>query len=127
MVGTAASSRIVEGGSHELAQSLWTEQLRNNGWVWDSTPIKRILIEDGQALGVETSTGRKLYAKVVVSTVDLQTTFQTLVGQEHIPQELTQQVKDFQLEEFSLFVLHAVLGEAPQVNATEDHVSKALR
>jgi len=127
VVGTAASSRIVEGGSHELAQSLWTEQLRNNGWVWDSTPIKRILIEDGQALGVETSTGRKLYAKVVVSTVDLQTTFQTLVGQEHIPQELTQQVKDFQLEEFSLFVLHAVLGEAPQVDAKEDHVSKALR
>ena len=127
VVGTAASNRIVEGGSHELAQALWTEQLRNNGWVWDSTPIKRILIEDGQAVGGETSTGRELHSKVVVSTVDLQTTFQTLVGPEHFPQALAPQLQAFQLEEFSLFVIHAVMDEAPQVNAKDDHVSRALR
>ncbi len=78
-------------------------------------------------MGVETSTGRKLHAKVVVSTVDLQTTFQTLVGPEHTPQELAQQVQAYQLEEFSLFVIHAVLDEAPQVNAKDEHVSRALR
>ncbi|MCZ6876600.1 MAG: NAD(P)/FAD-dependent oxidoreductase [Acidobacteria bacterium] len=127
VVGTATASRIVEGGSHELAQSLWTQQLRNNGWIWDSTPVKRILIENGQAVGVETSTGRKLFAKVVVSTLDLHTTFRSLVGEEHIPAELGQRLGDFQWEEFSLFVIHAALDEAPQVRAKDPSAAKALR
>ncbi|MDA2934631.1 NAD(P)/FAD-dependent oxidoreductase [Acidobacteria bacterium AH-259-D05] len=127
VVATATSTRIVEGGSHELAQSLWTEQLRNNGWIWDSTPVRRILIENGQAVGVETSTGRKLHAKVVVSTVDLQTTFQTLVGEEHIPEELAQRVRGYQWEEFSLFVIHAALDEAPRLNSKDADAAKALR
>lgn len=127
VIGTASSTRIVEGGSHELAQSLWTEQLRNNGWIWDSTPVKRILVENGQAVGVETASGRKLSAKVVVSTVDLQTTFETLLGDEHTPKDLLKQIQNYQREEFSLFTVHAALNEAPQITAKDENVQKALR
>ena len=127
VVGTASSTRIVEGGSHELAQSLWTEQLRNNGWIWDSTPVKRILVENGQAVGVETSSGRKLSAKVVASTVDIQTTFETLLEEEHRPKDLLEQIRNYQREEFSLFAVHAALDEAPQITAKDQNVQQALR
>ena len=127
VVGTASSTRIVEGGSHELAQSLWTEQLRNNGWIWDSTPVKRILVEEGRAVGVETSSGRKLSAKVVASTVDIQTTFENLLEEEHRPKELLEQIQNYQREEFSLFAVHAALDEAPRITANDENVQQALR
>lgn len=127
VVGTTGSTRIVEGGSHELAQALWTEQLRNNGWVWDSTPVKQILVENGQAVGVETSSGRKLSAKVVVSTVDIQTTFETLLEDKHRPKDLLEPINNYQREEFSIFAVHATLNEAPKINAKDENVSSALR
>lgn len=127
VTATSGQTRIVEGGSHELAQSLWTAQLVNNGWVWDSTPVKRIVVEDGAAVGVETVTGRILRSRVVASTVDLKTTFQSLLEGQPLPAGLAASIDDFRMEEFSLFVIHAALNDAPQLKAKDPQAAKALR
>lgn len=127
VVAGCGRTRIVEGGTHELAQSLWTAQLRNNGWVWDSTPVKRILIENGQAVGVETVTGRILRSRVVASTVDLHKTFFTLVGREHLPAQFAAGLEGYQMEDFSLLVIHAALNEPPRLNAKSPDAGSALR
>jgi phytoene dehydrogenase-like protein len=127
VAATVGQTRIVEGGSHQLAQSLWTAQLHNNGWVWDSTPVKRILVEDGQAVGVETASGRILRSRVVASTVDLKTTFLSLLDKQHLPAELVKGINDYRMEEFSLFVVHAALNDAPQLRAKDAQAGKALR
>ena len=127
VAATVGQTRIVEGGSHELAQSLWAAQLRNNGWVWDSTPVKRILVEDGKAVGVETASGRILRSRVVVSTLDLKTTFLSLLDKQHVPVELARGIDDYRMEAFSLFVIHAALNDAPQLRAKDAQAGKALR
>jgi len=127
VAATAGQTRIVEGGSHELAQSLWTAQLHNNGWVWDSTPVNRILVEDGKAVGVETASGRVLRSRVVASTLDLKTTFLSLLDSQHVPAELAKGINDYRMEAFSLFVIHAALNDAPQLRAKDAQAGKALR
>ncbi|MDO8595072.1 MAG: NAD(P)/FAD-dependent oxidoreductase [Sulfuricaulis sp.] len=127
VAATAGQARIVEGGSHELAQSLWTAQLRNNGWVWDSTPVKRILVEEGKAVGVETASGRILRSRVVVSTVDLKTTFLSLLDKQDVPADLVKGINDYRMAAFSLFVIHAALNDAPQLQAKDAQAGKALR
>ena len=127
VAATAGQNRIVEGGSHELAQSLWTAQLRNNGWVWDSTPVKRILVDGGKAVGVETASGRLLHSRVVVSTLDLKTTFFSLLDEQDVPAELARGINDYKMEAFSLFVIHAALNDAPQLRANDAQAAKALR
>ncbi len=47
--------------------------------------VKRIVIENGRAVGVELSDGTVLRADIVVSTSSLRTTVNRLVGPEHFP------------------------------------------
>ena len=127
VAASVGQARIVVGGSHELAQSLWTAQLRNNGWVWDSTPVKRILVENGKAVGVETASGRILRSRVVASTLDLKTTFISLLDAQHVPAGLVKEINNYRMEAFSLFVVHAALNDAPQLRAKDAQAGKALR
>lgn len=124
-IGLAAENRLQAGGVHELAQALWTACVRGDGDVWDSTAVTRILIENGRAVGVDLATGRQLRAKAVISSVDLETTFLDLLGEDAIPADLAEQVKGIERDEYSVFSVHLALREPPRF-ASED-VSRAFR
>jgi phytoene dehydrogenase-like protein len=49
------------------------------------TPVRRIVVEDGRAAGVELADGRVLHAPAVVSNADTRRTFLELVGASHLP------------------------------------------
>jgi phytoene dehydrogenase-like protein len=113
-IGLAGENRLAAGGVHELAQALWSACIRGDGDVWDSTCATRILIENGRAVGVEVTGGRRIAARAVISSVDLETTFLKLLDPEHVPAALARRVRDFEADEYSLFAVHLALREPPR-------------
>jgi len=68
--------------SHKLAGAFAREIVRNGGMILDATQANKIIVENGQVTGVDTWEGRTLHSKVVISSLDPQSTFLTSSGQE---------------------------------------------
>ncbi|MFC1824300.1 phytoene desaturase family protein [Thermodesulfobacteriota bacterium] len=114
-INRAANYRLVVGGSHSLAQSLQKVLIENGGMILGSQRIKRIIVENGTAKGVEMEDGSTIKAaKAVVSTIDTHQTFLQLLGEEHLDSEFVEGLKLWKWDSTSLFHLHMALKEAPQ-------------
>ncbi|WP_247890189.1 phytoene desaturase family protein [Azospirillum brasilense] len=74
-----------EGGSQRLADALVEAIRAKGGEVRLRTPVRRILVEDGRAAGIETMDGERIAATAVISNADARRTLLELVGEEHLP------------------------------------------
>jgi phytoene dehydrogenase-like protein len=63
------------------------------GVVKTHTPVQKILVEDGAAVGVVTEGGETYRAPVIVSNADLKMTVLDLVGEQHFPKDYVERVK----------------------------------
>jgi phytoene dehydrogenase-like protein len=125
----AANYRLIEGGSHSLAQSLQKVLIENGGMILGSQRIKRIIVENGTAKGVEMEDGSTIRAnKAVVSTLDTHQTFLNLLGEEHLDSEFVEGLKLWKWDSNSLFHVHMAMKEAPQFAsaASNPEVNNAL-
>ncbi len=86
----AANYRLCAGGSHTVASALGKIIHENGGMALGPRRIKRIVIQDGSARGVEMDDGTILEARAVLSTIDPQQTFINLVGEEHLEGEFVE-------------------------------------
>ena len=118
-IGLAGENRLAAGGAHELAQALWSACIRGDGDVWDSTAVTRILVENGRAVGVEVIGERRIKARAVISSIDLESTFLKLLQPEHVPAALARRVRDFEADEYSLFAVYLALREPPRFSNAE--------
>ena len=73
--------RRIKGGMGMLPEGLERSFVENGGEVRVKTPVKRIVIENGKAVGVELQNGEKVTAKVILSNVDAHSTFLRLIGE----------------------------------------------
>jgi len=114
----ATNYRLVVGGSHMVAQTLHKVIYENGGTIWNHSRIKRIIVEDGTAKGVELDDGITIQAnKAVVSTVDPHQTFLKMVGEENLDKDFADKIKSWQWEKYTLMGLHLALKEAPNFTA----------
>ena len=122
MLDRAVNSRLCLGGSHRLSNALARViQEPGGGHLRGSQIIKRIIVEDGAAKGVELDNGTVYEAeKAVVSSIDPQQTFLQLVGEEHLSGDFGDKVKNWHWEKWSLCSLHAALEELPAFAADQD-------
>jgi phytoene dehydrogenase-like protein len=72
------------GGAQAVANALVGVLERFGGHLELNTEIRKILIEDGKAVGVETTDGRRVKASFVVSNVAARQTFGELVSQREL-------------------------------------------
>ena len=101
VISQVEHSQICVGGSHLLAHALWRALVRNGGAVKAPFKVARILIEDGQAIGVESVQGERIYAnKLVASSIGFKQTFADLIGEDHLEADLLNKVKHFKPDEF---------------------------
>jgi len=130
MLNRPVNTRLCLGGSHRLSNALARViQEPGGGHLRGSIKIKRIIVEDGTAKGVELEDGTVYEAeKAVVSSIDPHQTFLKLVGEENLPQHFVDRIKDWNWEKWSLFSVHLALEEAPKFAATNgDHdINNAL-
>jgi len=76
-----------KGGSSRFSDVLVEAIEERGGAIHLKTPVKRILVENGAAAGVELRDGRIVRAKAVVSNADIRRTFLELVEPAHVPED----------------------------------------
>ena len=82
------------GGSSRFSDVLVEAIEERGGAVHLKTPVKRIVVENGAACGVELRDGRTMRAKAVVSNADIRRTFLELVEPAHTPEEFRKTLAD---------------------------------
>jgi phytoene dehydrogenase-like protein len=85
--------RRVKGGMGVLSEALARSIADKGGEVRTRTPVRRILVDGGRALGVELRDGTRLTARAVVSNLDKPATLFGLVGREHLDDATVRRVE----------------------------------
>ncbi|TET14857.1 MAG: NAD(P)/FAD-dependent oxidoreductase [Dehalococcoidia bacterium] len=114
--------RLTAGGSHRVSNALLKAIFENQGQIRTSAQIKRIIVENGTAKGVELDDGTQFMAnKAVVSTIDIHQTFLKYVGEDNLENDFVDMVNAWQWEKWSLCDLHLALEEPPHFKAAESN------
>ena len=81
-----------KGGAYIIPRAYVRALKRAGGDIKLSTPVNKIIVENGQAVGVEVGKGEKLYAKNIISNADPETTFNKMIGAEHLSSKLNRKL-----------------------------------
>jgi phytoene dehydrogenase-like protein len=85
--------RRVKGGMGSLSEALCRSIADKGGELRFKTPVRRILVEDGRAAGVELRDGQRITARAVLSNPDKPATLFGLVGREHLDAESVERIE----------------------------------
>ena len=77
----------IRHGSQALSNAILEYILANGGQARFNCGARKILVEDGRVVGVETEYGDVIKAKAVVSNASSIDTYVELIDEEHVPQE----------------------------------------
>lgn len=92
------------GGCQTLVEAVMGVILANGGKVLTNTTVKRIIIENGRATGVELADGKIEPAERVLASGGMKEVFFDLVGRKNIPAGLVTQIEANRLMESILMV-----------------------
>ncbi|HEX2913187.1 MAG TPA: NAD(P)/FAD-dependent oxidoreductase [Chloroflexia bacterium] len=110
--------KVARGGSGMLAQALVSYIQAHGGTVQTNHAAKRILIEDGCAIGIDTESGERFQAKTVVSGAHIKTTAR-LLG-DKLPTGMERRIKSLKMANGSGVVLRIAASGLPQYTACSD-------
>jgi phytoene dehydrogenase-like protein len=86
---------MVVGGTHMLGHAMASACLNQGVDLRYNHRVRRILTQDGRATGIELQDGRRVDAKIVVSNLDIRTTFMDLVGPDRITEDMSDAVENW--------------------------------
>jgi phytoene dehydrogenase-like protein len=95
-----------------ISEALQRSVEANGGEVRLRSSVKRVVVEDGKAIGVELKSGEKIRSRVVLSNLDAFASFIRLVGEENLPGDFTGKVKRIRYAN-PYIEIHVTLGELP--------------
>lgn len=126
LIRTGMNKCISIGGSHKLASSLAKEIVINKGLILENAEVTKILMENGRAVGVEVFDGQIVKAKTIVSSLDPQTTFLNLIGEEHLPPNLASYAKRWEWDKTSFFTTHIAIKEPIRYKTDEQEINSTF-
>ena len=130
LLAAAGKAQMCVGGSAGLARALESAVRESGGEIRCRTTPKRILVENGRAVGVETEAGERIAARsFVVSGLNPQQTFLDLMDERYVPREWRERAAAFTYNLIApLFGLYLNLKERPVYEAEKNcpQLSKAL-
>jgi phytoene dehydrogenase-like protein len=121
--------RLSRGGSHHVAHLLGKYIAENGSRVISGCIIKRIIVENNEAKGVELEDGTIIKAKrFVCSALNPHQTFYDYVGKEYLPADMITRLDQWHYSEMSFFTVHLAMTELPQFTALKNdpELSKSL-
>jgi phytoene dehydrogenase-like protein len=122
MINRAWNFRLCKGGSHHMCHLLAKYISRNGSRVITGAMIQRIIVEDGEAKGVELDDGTIIRAKqFVCSSINPHQTFLDLVGEEHLEEELVGRLGQWHYSDTSFFTVHTALFDPPKFTVAESN------
>jgi phytoene desaturase len=98
------------GGTGAVSQALAKSFVRSGGTVRTNSPVRRVLVSQGKATGVELADGKKVTAKIVVSNADPKRTFLDLLEPGTLDSEFTHRVSKLRAFGTSLKINLAMRG-----------------
>ena len=127
MLDRAMNKCYCYGGSHKFGSALARQVVKHGGLILEAATVDQIIMENGRAVGVHiTHEDRVLRAKAVMSTLDPHSTFLDLVGEQHLPDGLTESVKGWAWDKWSFNTLHIAADEAPKYGTDDPWINQAF-
>jgi phytoene dehydrogenase-like protein len=120
LLASPAKAQMSRGGTAALARALEQAVYKSGGEFRLLTEPKRIVLEDGRAVGVETMDGDVIRARhFVASSLNPHQTFLDLLEETLVPRDTREKAQAFQYNLLApLFALHLNLREPPRYVAT---------
>jgi phytoene dehydrogenase-like protein len=101
------------GGSEMLARALVKLIEDRGGTVRSSTPVERILVREGRAVGVRTATGEEIAARTVVASVNPDQLYLSLLADADVPEPLVKRASQYRYGR-GCVQIQLALSEAPR-------------
>jgi phytoene dehydrogenase-like protein len=123
LLASPGKAQLCRGGSAALARALVAAVEESGGSVRLGVTPRRILVENGRAVGVETTDGERLRARhLVASGLNPQQTFVELLDDSVLPAGWRKRAAAFRYNLLApLFTLTVCLDEPPRYAAAEKH------
>jgi phytoene dehydrogenase-like protein len=83
-----------KGGNISIPKAFISAIEKYGGKVKLNAPVKRVMIEDGAAVGVRLKDGSEFRAPVIISNADIKSTVKDLVGEEHFPKDYAKTIRN---------------------------------
>ena len=125
LLASAGKAQMCVGGSAGLARALVSAVRESGGEIRLQTTPRRLVVEKGRAVGVETASGERVRARhFVASSLNPQQTFLELVDEEYLPRQWRDRAAAFRFNLIApLFALNLNLHEPPRYRAAEQEGS----
>lgn len=119
LLASRPMAQMAVGGTASLAHGLMADITQHGGEVRCGIELRRILVRNGRASGVELTTGEQIYSKAfVASGLNPQQTFLDLMPAQAVPALVREKATQFQYNLLApLFGLHLALDEPPHYAA----------
>lgn len=114
--------RRVKGGMGAMSEALRRSITDHGGTVELKVPVRRVLLEDGRAVGVELKDGRVIRARAVLSNLDKPATLFGLVGREHLDAATIARVESIEQRGAFMHLLFK-LKRLPQYGPPFEHLN----
>lgn len=108
------------GGSQPLVDAFVRAIGKNGGQLANRTMVKKIIVENNEAKGIETEGGQKFFAKRgVISNADAVLTLEKLIGTENLPEDMRSELQRYHkcVPSLSYYILNTGLD----INAKEKY------
>jgi phytoene dehydrogenase-like protein len=93
-----------EGGLQDLTKALSEHILEHGGEIRTSTQVRKILVKEGKAFGVELTDGQKIDSDFVVSASDMKHTFLDLIDSTQLEQRYRERFQKAEIGESAVGV-----------------------
>jgi phytoene dehydrogenase-like protein len=123
LLASPAKAQMSRGGSAAVARALEAAVRESGGEIRLLSEPRRILVEGGRAVGVETAAGEVFRARhFVASSLNPHQTFLELIDDALVPRQVRDQVARFQYNLLApLFALNLNLADPPRYEARANH------
>jgi phytoene dehydrogenase-like protein len=95
--GTVGAWGFARGGMGAVTSALGKSLQAGGGTVRSGAPVEQVLVRSGRAVGVALTDGEEIYARTVVSNMDVRRTFLETMHARDLPEEFVRQVRNFKI------------------------------
>lgn len=118
-------NNVVKGGFVNLPIALANYLQSRGGQIMTSSRVKKIMIENGRAIGVELANGKMIGAKkLVASSTDPSTLILNLIGEEYVDSHLTSCIKRMEWGD-AIFGIYLALNGPLEYKSGQEILSKS--
>ncbi|HEY7075751.1 MAG TPA: NAD(P)/FAD-dependent oxidoreductase [Solirubrobacteraceae bacterium] len=115
----------VRGGMGAISEAIAASARAAGAVVRTGAPVARIEVRGGRATGVTLTSGETIHADTVLSGAHPKTTMLDLVGAEHLPAEVVEDMRRYRSRGGSVKV-NCILREPPRFEGVSEEESEAL-